>query len=441
MKKLLILSSLCFFILNAATAQDADAKKALRNAKSALSSFNIGGSTDEVKLQEAIDAIEVAIKDELNTALSSTWALRGDIYNAVVNQHMTSKILDPEHKILDENSPIKAYESYKMALEKASKKFESKDALKGLSESTSNLNTLGLTKYDAQDYVGAYASFKAMLEIHELLEKNGEKTVLSNPEDYNNQLYITGLAAMYSENMEAAGNYFLKLRAANFSQPAIFDVLYKLNLESKPTEALAYLTEGREKFPDDLALLFTEINHYLKANQLDILESKLKLAIEKEPNNVSLYYTLGRVYSDASVAKKAAGDLVAAESYFNQSLEQYSAALTKKEDFYEAMYSIGELYYNRAALVSQEMQSITGNTKADNKRYEELKDKMFAEFEKALPYFQNAEKVNPNDINTLVALSEIYARKSDYNTVSEIKARLQKVQEGGKNETSYFSNK
>ena len=441
MKKLLIVSFLCFFVVSMMTAQSQEAKKALKDAKSALSSFNIGGGTDEVKLQEAMDAIEIAAKDNINAAASATWALRGDIYNAVVNQHMTASLLNAEHKILDESAPIKGYESYKMALEKAVKKYETKDALKGLSECTSNLNTLGLTKYDAQDYEGAFQSFKAMLEIHELLEKNGEKTVLSNPDDLNNQLYITGLAAMYGNKLEEVAPYFIKLKEANFAQPAVFDALYKLNIDTNADAAIAFLTEGREKFPDDLSLLFTEINHYLKTNQLDILENKLKIAIEKEPNNVSLYYTLGRVYSDAATAKKLAGDAAGADEYFNKSLEQYSTALTKKADFYEAMYSIGELYYNRAAVISQKMQEISGTTKAELQQYEKLKGEMFVEFDKALPYFQDAEKVNPNDVNTLVALSEIYARKNDFDTVTALKARLQKVQDGGKNEASYFAGK
>ncbi|NJL76771.1 MAG: hypothetical protein HC892_18880, partial [Saprospiraceae bacterium] len=128
MKKLLIVSFLCFFVVSITTAQSQEAKKALKDAKSALSSFNIGGGTDEAKLQEAIQAIEIAAKDDINAAASATWALRGDIYNAVVNQHMTASILNAEHKILDESAPIKAYESYKMALEKAVKKYETKDA-------------------------------------------------------------------------------------------------------------------------------------------------------------------------------------------------------------------------------------------------------------------------------------------------------------------------
>lgn len=156
-------------------------KKALKDATKALSTFNVGGSTDEAKLKEAIEAIEIAIADPTNAALAESWTKRGEIYNAVVNQHLSAQFLNPEHKILDEDAAFKAYESYKKALGLSVKKWESKAATKGLTESVSNLNSLGASKYDAQDYLGAYQAFNAMLEVHDLLKQNGEKKHFRRP--------------------------------------------------------------------------------------------------------------------------------------------------------------------------------------------------------------------------------------------------------------------
>ncbi|MBK8142463.1 MAG: hypothetical protein IPK57_16790 [Chitinophagaceae bacterium] len=59
-------------------------------------------------------------------------------------------------------------------------------------------------------------------------------------------------------------------------------------------------------------------------------------------------------------------------------------------------------------------------------------------FDQALPYFKRSESIDPNDINTLVALVEIFARKEDEVISPAMKKRLDIVKTGGKNQTSYF---
>lgn len=433
MKKLLVLS---FSLLVALSGFAQDGKKAFKTATKALSSFNIGGATDEEKLKEAISAIEEAMQSSEYQSDSKAWSTRGDIYSAVSTQHMSAMILDENHEIIDAEAPFKAYESYKKGLEFAEKNWQTRDALKGLSAAASNLNSMGATSYDAQEYGKAYAAFKAMIEIHDLLKANEEKSMMDDPDTYNNQLYMTGLSALYNDDLKAAEPLFTELKDREFEQAAVYDALYRINEESNPDLAVQYLTEGREKFPEETSLLFTEINYYLRAGKMDILETKLKEAIQAEPGNHALYYTLARVYVDASAKAKEEGDKEAQEKFFNQALEQYSAALEVKDDFYEAVYGIGELYYNKAAIISQKMQEL-GSSRDEIKLYDEMKVEMEAEFNNALPYFKESERMNPNDINTLVALSEIFARQNEFDLVNEFKARLEKVQSGGENE-SYF---
>jgi hypothetical protein len=62
-------------------------------------------------------------------------------------------------------------------------------------------------------------------------------------------------------------------------------------------------------------------------------------------------------------------------------------------------------------------------------------------FVKALPYFKKSEVLNANDTNTLLALSEIYARTNEFEMSKEFKARLKVVNEGGQNEVPYFKGK
>lgn len=158
-----------------------------------------------------------------------------------------------------------------------------------------------------------------------------------------------------------------------------------------------------------------------------MLIDKLKAAIAKEPNNVSLYIVLGSVYDNLYQKMDASGDNLKGEEYFNAALDYYNQAIEKDPRNIDAAYSLGSLYYNKAALVSQK----TANTS-------EAEQEMMMLFEQALSHFQKAESLDANDINTLTALKEIYSRKKD-NLAAEFQKRLEVVQKGGKNRASYFN--
>ncbi|MEP6846338.1 MAG: hypothetical protein ABI861_10060 [Panacibacter sp.] len=59
-------------------------------------------------------------------------------------------------------------------------------------------------------------------------------------------------------------------------------------------------------------------------------------------------------------------------------------------------------------------------------------------FDESVPHFKKAESIDPNDLNTLIALIEIYSRKEDLVISAEMKRRLEVVKSGGKNPSPYF---
>jgi hypothetical protein len=59
------------------------------------------------------------------------------------------------------------------------------------------------------------------------------------------------------------------------------------------------------------------------------------------------------------------------------------------------------------------------------KKYNEKKAEMELYFDKALPYFEKAEKIEPKDKNTIIALKEIYAKKSLFDKSNEYKNKLE----------------
>ena len=436
MKKLFIgFIALCLFVGTAAA--QATGKKAQKKAQAALNSHKVSTDSEPKDLKEAIEMIEVAMEDGEVSADSKAWKLKGEIYGAAVDFDVKAKVLNPAHAAVFPDAAGNAYMAYKKLLEIGEKKWEKNAALDGMSGAASSISNSGVALYEAGDYTTAFNSFKTVLEIHNILKENGEKGVLETEDDYNNQLYITGLAALQAKDVMAAQTYFQELYDKKYDKAAVYEALYKVKSKEGDEEgALVVLEEGRKKFPDDVSLLFAEINHYLKENKLDVLVGKLKTAIEKEPDNVSLYSTLGNVYDNLFQKELEAGNEDKASEYFNNALDYYNQALEKKPDFQDAIYSIGALYYNKAAAKTKEMNELPIN---ETKRFEALQKESVELFDQALPYFKKAEKNDPNDLNTLIALKEIFARKNDFDTSNEFKTRLEKVQAGEANTTPYFN--
>ncbi|MFZ4428233.1 MAG: hypothetical protein ACOYOO_13825 [Saprospiraceae bacterium] len=443
MKNFLFLM-LPFLILATDVNGQEDIKKDLGAAKRALAAFTLDQANNKPKLGEAKEAIDRVMATSTGQSTGAAWQLKGEIYNEIASQIIQVRQLgfgNLEDLPNAENPSADAYSAFVKAHELALKGVEKKDALKFLQLCQSNLSNLGIYAYEAQNYAAAYTCFNAVLGAHELLSKNSEASSLDVEADYLNQIYITGLAAMNAGKKAEAKALFGKLFEIKYDKGVVYEALYQLYAEEDIEKAYSFLAEGRKLFPQDVSILFGLINHNLKTGKLDLLLTDLKEAIAKEPDNITLYSVMGNVYDQLYQKMLEANEKAKATEYFDQALTYYNDAIKKDPNFVDAIYSVGALYYNRAALLTKEMNALQDDySKEGMKKYEDLKAKIYAEFNLALPYFQRAEAINPNDVNTLIALKEIYARENQLELSQEFKKRLETVQDGGKNAAPYFKN-
>lgn len=459
MKKL-IFSCLAFLVLTFAAQAQEDPSRALKKAGNALKTFELDQTANLDKLHEAVDMISIAAAAEETMSNPATWQTQGDIYNAIANQMVSVRQLNigsldalPQ---VDEPAAV-AFTAYSKALEMAEKKFQRKDALKGIRAVQTNLNNMGIYAYEEGQFAASYTNFNAVLDAHNLLTAEGMESLLENETAVGDQQYLAGLAALNANMIDKAGPLFTALKDAGTDKPAIYEALYKIEAadaldpnsslsdEEKETvmeAAYANLAEGRERYPDDVSILFAEINHFLRINKLDVLIEKLETAIEKEPDNISLYTTMGNVYDNLYQKSAGEGNEEEATANFDKALEYYDQALAKDPNYTDATYAIGALHFNRAASMTKELSTLADDfSKEGQRKYEALEAEVAGVFDTALPFFIEVEKKTPNDINTLIALKEIYARKNDFQTSNEFKARLETVQAGGAVSGSYFQNK
>ena len=106
-------------------------------------------------------------------------------------------------------------------------------------------------------------------------------------------------------------------------------------------------------------------------------------------------------------------------------MSYYQQALVKDPKSFDANYSIGALWYNKAAAYSVELNAFSNDySPAGTKKYDAKKAQMDETFIKALPFFQQAEVLNPKDMNTLIALKEIYARQDKFDLVESYKQKI-----------------
>ncbi|MCP9235055.1 lipopolysaccharide assembly protein LapB [Lewinella sp. JB7] len=439
MRNFLLSAFIALFAISAAFAQSGEDK--LKEASKAYSSFT--STKDPVKLQEAVDAAQIALQDPTVQSDYKAHLEVADIYSAVINQYVTDRTLannEPIEPLLAQ-AASKAAKLYMKAYNLSDKKGGQRDALKGLETLQGNISNEGIYAIQDKSYADSYAAFNTSVEVHEFLTKNGGKSVYEGDESkLNDERYYAALSAVLNEDYNAAEPLFLALYSGGYDDVGIYDGLYKVYSGKDDMEqAGKYLQEGREKFPDETQLLFTEINYYLAQDKLDELTDKLEEAIKAEPENVSLYATLGSVY-DRLYQSTRDEDPETAKTYFNNAKSNYEAGLNVDEENASLIYSLGALYFNRAANMTNQLVELGNDfSKEGQAKYEALEKEINAEFDIAFPYFQKAEKTDPNNLNTLIALKEIFARRDNYDASNEMKARIEKVQAGEKIEKSYFA--
>lgn len=442
MRKLVFLVLIVALAANVSYAQDA--KKTLKSATKALAAYNLDKTANAAKLGEAVEAIDkaTAMGGESGDSFDA-WLAAGDIYGKVIEQIGVSRQLNlgTENIPMVDAPAVKAANGYTKALAKAEKKWQTKKALAGLERTQQDLYNAGIFAYEDKKYGEAYTNFAEVKNVHKVLKDNGRKSTLDDAATASDLAYVTGLSAMNADMKDAAKAAFMPLYEAGTDKAVVYESLYKIEAgdksEAELTAAYPYLEKGRAQFPDDEGLLYTEINHFLQMNKLDDLIGKLEMAIQKDPDNISLYTTLGNVYDNLYQRESGEGNMDKANEYFDKAMTQYKNALDKDANDSFAVYSLGALYFNRAAGYTTKMSQLS-TSRDDQKKYDEYKAKSQEDFTAAFPHFKKAESLNPNDLNTLIALKEILVRLGDYETSNEFKNRLKVVQDGGKNEASYY---
>ena len=421
MKKLLF--GLLSFCLVLGTVNAQTGKKALKQAEKSISKYTQDPIKNADMLSEGLSLLITAFESDEVNGEAKNYVKLGRLYNDIASKQMQGKLLDPTATLATPDAGLLALDAFKKVLEMKDKE---KDAYKGLEVTENNINNIAISFFQDQKYAEAYDNYAGVLETSKLLTDGGKKTSFDDDIKMNDLKFYAAATAYYGGKVENAVPLLEDLYNAGTEQALVYEALYNAKSKTDPEMALQVLEKGRQMMPDDSGLLFAEINHYLQAGNLDVLISKLEAAKEKEPDNLSVVTTMGSVFDQLNQKEREAGNIEKADEYLGKAKATYEEVLAKDPQNFDATYSLGALYYNKAASMTEKINELSNDfSPAGTKKYNDLKAEMDGYFKEALPYFESAEQINAEDMNTLIALKEIAARTNNFEKAEEYKKRME----------------
>lgn len=402
MKRTILLLIIIVFTASIADAQRAEVRRAERQ-------LNRGA------LDAAMEHIEAAAKDASTSGDPETWVLKAQIFMQIASTE------DPAFMALSDKPLEVAYDALTKAQELDVNNLQIiqiQQMLLVLSELTFNE---GVEAFNANDYAVASHYF---LRSYRLSESFGADTTT---------LYNAALAAELNEDFDDAKRMYLQLVDYQYDQPYLYSSLSHIAMEEgDTTAALAYVKQGREVYPEDLNLVFSEANIYIFTGAVEEARDILAFAIQKDPENPSLYFALA-----ANFDRMTQDTIYSPEerlTFFQEAERYYKQAIELQPDFFDAIYNLGVLYYNEGIRL-YEAADQRFRQRQDFARLEQDEKEYNAMWLQAQPYFEQSkgmiEEDSPYYEVVIMSLVQVYVRTNQPEKLKEIEDIYLKFFGGG----------
>tara|TARA_R110000868_G_scaffold358814_3_gene620539 strand:- start:4810 stop:6063 length:1254 start_codon:yes stop_codon:yes gene_type:complete len=178
-------------------------------------------------------------------------------------------------------------------------------------------------------------------------------------------------------------------------------------------KALEAMKDARAESPDDINLVLSEANVYYKMGNTEEFKRLLELATTKDPKNPELQYNLG---------------VIAAESeQLDQARAYYEKAIELDAKYINAYINLASLILNQEQTIIEEMNNL-GSSKADNIRYDELRDKRQNLYKDAIPYLEKALDIDTKNISAAKTLMNIFSVTGETEKFKAMKAKVEALE-------------
>jgi len=157
--------------------------------------------------------------------------------------------------------------------------------------------------------------------------------------------------------------------------------------------ALNIIKKARKVLPNDRSLLLDEANIYTNRKDYHNLENLLPALLDINTNNADIAFVAANCYDHLNQYDKA-------ESLYLRSIELNSSG-------YDPIFNLGLLYLRHS-------QTGRDNEKAQDEA-------------RAAQWLERANDINPNEINCLQVLKQVYAQLGDQNQVNKVSNKLKQL--------------
>lgn len=351
--------------------------------------------------QKALEAIDVASAHEITSKDPRTWYLKGFIYKELYKKNSGDTLATPE------DLRKRALEALNKSIGLDTKGTHTKDNRALIDFLCTSYYNEAIDHFNAKAYSKALAGFKEVVAI---------KANQAPDNEYADALYYAGYAANQLGDKTGAQSYYEKGLTLPRQSAALYYDLATLYQEKTQHDQAAKLIEaGRKKFPDDTDLRTAEINLALATSQFAKAESLVDSYMLFDPKNIEVMLVAGTVYGKLIQAADSTGKV----AYFNKRKAIYRKVLAADPENFMANYNMGITLYNRAVdLINSQSYDL------DIMQLNEVLEICTALFKEALPYVNKANRLAPNNKNTLTALEGIYYNLNEKEKSREIRSKI-----------------
>ncbi|MDD3687090.1 MAG: tetratricopeptide repeat protein [Bacteroidales bacterium] len=395
---------------------------------------NINNAYNSLKngyLDEALDYIDKVESNPKNAKFYKTYYYKGMIYQEIAiteNEKYKSlcdncldiafdsylksinlNLVNPEHKSLDLTSDAGLVQFIDILQQGDERNYESSEALvdvlrNRLPALTNAFVNSGVNYYKKGDYEKAYSDFSKAITISTL-------SFIVDGELY----YLAVRAAIKTKRFEEVISLSEILQQLDYGQDDGIKVEIVLN------HAIAYretgeidkmikvLEDGIIKYPTaNYPLVIEMFNHYVNKGENQKAFEYINLAIEKNNQNPQFYVIRATLSEGLNLKDNAIAD--------------YKKAIELDVNNFDAIYSLGAIYYNMGVDTLQYAENNVPVTNTQEyEKYKLIANKCFAD---ALPYLEKAQAIKPNELPVLTTLKTIYYRLSDMEKYNAISAKI-----------------